>query len=217
MLSEIFLQKVGVCCNIPGVSSVYIGKGGNLLQLSGRPAPHRRIFEKIPRSIRQKTMTQQEFQEKYLPFARGLFRMAAALMGNVQDAEDAVQETYLKLWREASRLAAMEQPEAYFATVLRHVCLNMLRSRRNEMQVEAVADQVADGQVGTAKRFDDRESLASALLSLSPRDRRIVALRHVAGRSMAEIAALTGETETNVRVVLSRTRRKLKEEHLKNL
>ena len=162
-------------------------------------------------------MTQQEFQEKYLPFARRLFRTAAALMGNVQDAEDAVQETYLKLWREASRLAAMEQPEAYFATVLRHVSLNMLSSRRSELQVEAVAEQVADGQAGTAKRFEDRESLASAMQGLSSRDRRIVALRHVAGRSTAEIAALTGETETNVRVVLSRTRRKLKEEHLKNL
>lgn len=162
-------------------------------------------------------MTQQEFQEKYLPLARRLFRTAAALMGNVQDAEDAVQETYLKLWREASRLAAMEQPEAYFATVLRHICLNLLRSRHSEMQMEAVVDQVPDGQVGTAERFDNRESLALALRRLSPRDRRIVALRHVAGRSTAEIAALTGETETNVRVVLSRTRRKLKEELLKNL
>lgn len=162
-------------------------------------------------------MTQHEFQEKYLPFARRLFRTAAALMGNVQDAEDAVQETYLKLWREASRLAAMEQPEAYFAAVLRHVCINMLRSRRSEMQVETMADHMPDAQVGAAERFDNRESLALALRSLSPRDRRIVALRHVAERSTAEIAALTGETETNVRVVLSRTRRKLKEEHLKNL
>lgn len=162
-------------------------------------------------------MTQHEFQEKYLPFARRLFRTAAVLMGNVQDAEDAVQETYLKLWREASRLAAMEQPEAYFAAVLRHVCINMLRSRRSEMQVEMVADHMPDVQVGAAERFDNRESLALALRSLSPRDRRIVALRHVAERSTAEIAALTGETETNVRVVLSRTRRKLKEEHLKNL
>jgi RNA polymerase sigma factor (sigma-70 family) len=93
----------------------------------------------------------------------------------------------------------------------------MLRARRSELQVEAVAEQVADGQAGTAKRFEDRESLASAMQGLSSRDRRIVALRHVAGRSTAEIAALTGETETNVRVVLSRTRRKPKEEHLKNL
>ncbi|MBQ8226660.1 MAG: RNA polymerase sigma factor [Bacteroidaceae bacterium] len=162
-------------------------------------------------------MTQQEFQEKYLPLARGLFRTAAALMGNVQDAEDAVQETYLKLWREASRLAAMEQPEAYFATVLRHVCINLLRSRRSELQVECVADHVPDSNVGTAERFDNREHLSLLLRRLSPRDRRIVTLRHVAGRSTAEIAVLTGETETNVRVVLSRTRRKLKEEHLKNL
>lgn len=153
-------------------------------------------------------MTQQEFQNKYMPLAPQFYRRALALLGNAQDAEDAVQDTYLKLWDQSARLNMLESPEAFMQTVLRNVCLNMLRDRRPENGLEATDNLPEEG--GRMERMEQRNTLRMLLDRLTPKARRMVTLRHVGDYSFAEMAALTGESETNIRTILSRARRFLR-------
>lgn len=156
-------------------------------------------------------MTQQEFQNKYMPLAPQFYRRALALLGNAQDAEDAVQDTYLKLWDQSARLNMLESPEAFMQTVLRNVCINMLRDRRPENGLEATDNLPEEG--GRMERMEQRNTLRMLLDRLTPKARRMVTLRHVGDYSFAEMAALTGESETNIRTILSRARRFLREQY----
>ena len=156
-------------------------------------------------------MTQQEFQNKYMPLASQFYRRALALLGNAQDAEDAVQDTYLKLWDQSARLNMLENPEAFMQTVLRNVCLNMLRRRRSENDLDEMDFLPEEG--GRIERMEQRGTLRMLLELLTPKARRMVTLRHVGDYSFAEMAALTGDSEANIRTILSRARRFLREQY----
>lgn len=158
------------------------------------------------------SMTQQEFQQKYIPLAPQFYRRALALLGNAQDAEDAVQDTYLKLWNQSARLEEVERPEAFMQIVLRNVCLNMLRDRHttdNELDMADTLPAESD-QFG---RIELQGTLKVLLGSLSPKARRMMALRHWGNFSFEEIAELTGESECNIRTILSRARRYLRQQY----
>lgn len=140
-----------------------------------------------------------------------------ALLGNAQDAEDAVQETYLKMWQMADRLSEMERDEAYFGTTLRHTCINTLRNRRDgpeleESMVEAPPTDHADQAV---ERHSERSFLYSLARSLPAKVRRICLLRHVGEYSLEEIASLTNERPNTIAVVLSRARKELRNQYIK--
>lgn len=158
-------------------------------------------------------MSTQDFQKRFLPLAGRLYATAFTLLRNSGDAEDAVQDTYLRAWQQAEALRAMERPEGFLLTTLRHICLDKLRLRREEGDVEE--ENPPPGQWPAAPPADGRleagDQLRYLLAQLPPRARRIVRLRHIGAYSTQEISRLTGETEANVRVILSRARQKLRQ------
>ena len=99
------------------------------------------------------------------------------------------------------------------AQTLRHICLDKLRLRRDEGDVEQ--ENPPPGQWPVSPPADGRleagDQLRYLLAQLPSRDRRIVRLRHIGAYSTQEISRLTGETEANVRVILSRARQKLRQ------
>ena len=73
-------------------------------------------------------MDANDFKRKFLPYHRKLYRAAFHLMGNAQDAEDMVQEAYLKLWKRRDELPTdIANLEAYCVTLVKHVCHDTLR------------------------------------------------------------------------------------------
>ena len=62
------------------------------------------------------------FKCLYLPFHVKLYRIAFALVGNQEEAEDIVQEVYSRLWERRDELAAVRNPEAYAITLTKHFC-----------------------------------------------------------------------------------------------
>lgn len=163
-------------------------------------------------------MSPQAFQETYLPLTSRIYSIAMAILGNTEDAEDAVQDTFLRLWERADRLDGVERAEAFLCTTVRNVCLNKIRARRHETDVDEMPD-LADPSDRTGQdrltAADDRSFLGRLLGRLSPKARRVVTLRHVGEYATKEIATLTGDTDVNVRATLSRARRQLKEEYLR--
>ena len=160
----------------------------------------------------------EQFLQRFLPLQQMLFREALALLGSKTDAEDAVQETYLRLWRQAGRVIAMEQAKGFFVKTLRNVCLNMIRSRRNMTSIEFIGNKTDDLETEQYELLfiEDRLRLRRAIAQLPPKARSMVTMFYLSQMSSQQIAEILGETDANVRSTLSRARVMLKNILLNN-
>lgn len=159
-------------------------------------------------------MTEETFEIRFLPMAALLMRRAVRLLGNAVDAEDAVQEVMARMWHERARLEQMENAEGYVAETLKRQCLNMLRSRKPEAGTELLenAETTGQGPLERLERESDRQLMRRLIARQPAKAARMLTLHLFAQLDNAEIAAATGESELNVRVTLSRARKRLMEE-----
>ncbi|MFF3412924.1 sigma-70 family RNA polymerase sigma factor [Streptomyces sp. NPDC002742] len=132
-----------------------------------------------------------------------LASLAYRLLGSAADAEDAVQDTFLR-WQAADR-ERVEVPEAWLTKVVTNLCLDRLRSAhaRHERAAGAwLPEPLLDGDpmLGPADTFEQRESVTLAVLTLmerlSPVERAVYVLREAFSYSHAEIAGILDITES---------------------
>lgn len=159
-------------------------------------------------------MDAESFKKKFLPYHRKLYFVAYKLLENTADAEDLVQEAYLKLWDKREGLAVISNPEAFSVTLVKNMCFDLLRSGKyvlNRQMVEL--DTVNDAQSADNREFrDEALEIKRIIAQLPEQQQRIVTLRDVKGCSYEEIEHVTGLNAVNIRVLLSRARRKIREE-----
>ncbi|MFD9326007.1 sigma-70 family RNA polymerase sigma factor [Streptomyces sp. NPDC060065] len=132
-----------------------------------------------------------------------LASLAYRLLGSAADAEDAVQDTFLR-WQAADR-ERVEVPEAWLTKVATNLCLDRLRSARARHERAAGAwlpEPLLEGDpmLGPADTFEQRESVSLAVLTLlerlSPVERAVYVLREAFSYSHAEIAGILDITES---------------------
>jgi len=159
-----------------------------------------------PRSIMKPMDTFAVFDE-HRPY---LFGIAYRMLGSVMDAEDVVQDAYLR-WEQADR-PAIANPRAYLSTIVTRLSIDALRAaqRRRETYIGEWLPEplvTADGPDATAERA---ESLSTAFLvlleRLSPQQRAAFLLRDVFGYAYAEMAAMLDTSEPNCRQLVKRAR-----------
>ena len=145
-----------------------------------------------------------------------LASLAYRLLGSAADAEDAVQDAFLR-WQAADR-QRIEVPEAWLTKVVTNLCLDRLRSAqaRRERTVGAwLPEPLLDGDpmLGPADTFEQRESVSLAVLTLmerlSPVERAVYVLREAFSYSHAEIAEILDITESASQQHLHRARRRI--------
>lgn len=162
-------------------------------------------------------MDTEEFKSVFLPLGPLLYRLAFRMLGTEEDARDAVQELYVKLCREGDRALRSANPQGYCVRMMQNVCADFLR--RGGRNVLRRAADVAEVRSGPAVEAADapvegREEAAmvrKALATLPPKLREVVVLRDLEQMEMSEIEAVTGMSQVNIRVSLSRGRKILKE------
>ncbi|MFF3934851.1 sigma-70 family RNA polymerase sigma factor [Streptomyces phaeofaciens] len=132
-----------------------------------------------------------------------LASLAYRLLGSAADAEDAVQDTFLR-WQAADR-ERVELPEAWLTKVVTNLCLDRLRSAqaRHERAAGAWLPEPlleGDPMLGPADTFEQRESVSLAVLALlerlSPVERAVYVLREAFSYSHAEIAGILDITRS---------------------
>jgi RNA polymerase sigma-70 factor (TIGR02957 family) len=142
--------------------------------------------------------------------------IAYRLLGSATDAEDAVQDTFLR-WQGADR-ARVETPEAWLTTVLTRLCLNHLTSARarREAYVGAWLPEPVladDSMLGPVDTVEQRESVSMAVLALlerlSPAERAVYVLREAFGYAHAEIAEMVDVTEASSQQLYHRAKQHL--------
>ncbi|MFC6016250.1 SigE family RNA polymerase sigma factor [Plantactinospora solaniradicis] len=140
-----------------------------------------------------RTDWEQQFVEYFTVRAEPLRRLAYSLSGDWHTAEDLVQVTFVRLYRNWPRVRA-ESVDAYSRRVLVNAFLSDRRNRRREAVTPDPPDLPAAG-VDVAVRLAVRHALAQ----LSPRQRAAVVLRYLEDLPVAEVATLLGITEGTVK------------------
>jgi RNA polymerase sigma-70 factor, ECF subfamily len=151
--------------------------------------------------------------EPFLEYRSLLFAIAYRMLGSVADAEDAVQETYLR-WRRAAQSGnEMRSPKAWLTTTISRVCLDQLgsaRVKREQYIGPWLPEPLAGVTPDVAETVADFDSLSLAFLvlleSLSPKERAVFLLHDVFGYDFASIGEIVGESETYCRQLAKRAR-----------
>src|SRR5215471_20594136 len=130
------------------------------------------------------------FQEHY----KLLYTEAHYVIKNEQDAEDLVQELYLKLAEGGFNAQIRSNPKAYLRQAIKHDALDLLRSRKRRKKDPALED--VELAAPGSERADEniRDQLEMALSSMTDEVREIVTLHCRDGYSDSEIAEMRGET-----------------------
>jgi RNA polymerase sigma-70 factor (TIGR02957 family) len=160
-------------------------------------------------------MQTSEFQDLRPP----VFAIAYRMLGSVSEAEDAVQEGFLRLHRARAAGERIESPRAYLSTVVSRLALDQLRSarRRRETYVGEWLPEplVASADDDPARKAEMADSLSLAFLvlleSLSPEQRAAFLLREVFDEPYERIAEIVGTSEQNARQLAARARRHVAE------
>lgn len=156
------------------------------------------------RAAFERIMTQHE---------RRVLRIALRLLNNPQDAQDAAQEVFLRLYRHLGRLDETHGYEAWLFRVTVNVCRDIGRGRRRSVTLEDMPDPAAaqPDAFDDAARAQQREIVRRGLGRLGEKERAALVLRDVEGWSTREVAKILGSTENTVRSQICTARLKLRD------
>lgn len=154
--------------------------------------------------------------EEFQIHRRHLGAVAYRMLGSVADAEDVVQEAWLR-WHDVDR-AAVENPRAYLTTVVTRLCYDQLgsaRARREAYFGEWLPEPIVDDALSPHERAELGEAVSLAVMAvlerLTPAERAAFVLHDVFGVDFPQIAATLERSPSAVRQLASRARRQVKE------
>lgn len=162
-------------------------------------------------------MNQKEFLETVLPFKDKVFRLAKRLLVSSDEAEDATQELYFKLWKNKEKMVKYDNVEAYAMMMTKNYCLDQLKSKRAS-NLTLVHSNYKDENTEVQSDVEAKDSasiLKRMMNDLPEKQRMIIQLRDVENYEFSEIAKIMNMEQTAIRVNLSRARKTLRERYIK--
>ncbi|MCM2427568.1 SigE family RNA polymerase sigma factor [Streptomyces sp. RKAG337] len=147
-------------------------------------------------------LTVEEFEEFYAHAVGRLTGQLYVMLGDLHEAQDVVQEAFVRGWSRRRQLDGNGAPEAWIRTVAWRLAVSRWRGRRRSDD----AWQRHGGAQSVEGPGPEPVALVSALRELSPRQRRTVVLHYVCDLSVAQIAAETGVSSGTVKTHLHRGR-----------
>lgn len=146
-----------------------------------------------------------------------VYNLARWLLSRPEDAEDAAQEAFLRLYRALGRLDPKRPIEPYLHRITVNVCRDLARRRRlrvavslEDLRPAEVPLDAGPDPCAAARLAEERRIAASALRTLPDKQRAALVLRDLQGLSTREVAEVLGSNEVTVRTQICRARLKLK-------
>jgi RNA polymerase sigma-70 factor (ECF subfamily) len=155
-----------------------------------------------------------DFKQEMFEFKNKLYRLGLRLLSSEQEAEDAVQETYLKLWKMRKSLDQYKSKEALAMTITKNYCLDQLKAKRRYNIPLSSDEGSSSGSIDPhiiAEQKDDMRSIHHMISKLPEQQKIIVQLRDIEQYEFEEIAEITGMNLNAIRVNLSRARKQLRQ------
>ncbi len=162
------------------------------------------------------------FEQIMLAYQRKVVTIAWRLLGNQEDARDAAQEVFLRVYKHLGGFKPDQDFSGWLYRITVNVCHDLARKRgKREQLLSLEAEQERpsfdvrspDDTEEAAIRAEQRRLVAQAMETLSKKERAALMLRDFEGLPTPEVARLLGSTETTVRSQISTARAKLKQFH----
>jgi RNA polymerase sigma-70 factor (ECF subfamily) len=158
------------------------------------------------------------FEQLIIRYERRVFTLAMKLLGSTEDAQDAAQEVFLRIFKYIHRFDLNKPLEPWLLQATVNVCRNIGRARQRRWKtfpttIEpdlAIISEARDPHAGLSEE-QERQILWKALDTLPEKERLAVILRDIDGLKTSEVAEILGSSETTVRSQVSRARVRMKE------
>ena len=159
-------------------------------------------------------MTGEVFKSIYLPLSDGLYKVAYYILESRSDAEDAVQDLYIKLWESIDRLDKVENPKAYALRLIHNLCIDRMRRAQTFPERENLHENIPEPGIVPGIVDDDAAEKLQVLMrkieELPRKQREVVKRRIFAEEGYDTISEQTGMSQGNIRTLLSIARKTLK-------
>ncbi|MDY7394028.1 RNA polymerase sigma factor [Aureibaculum sp. 2210JD6-5] len=162
-------------------------------------------------------MQQTEFLNTVLPLKDKVFRLAKRLLVSIDEAEDATQELFLKLWKNKNKLDNYSSVEAFAMTMTKNYCLDQLKAKRSN-NLKLVHNNYKDNNVSLEHDLEIKDSVNKVhelIENLPEKQKLIIQLRDVENFEFEEIGKILDLQPTAVRVALSRARKTIRQQLIK--
>jgi len=158
-------------------------------------------------------MKNNEMRQQLIQLGNGAHALALQMLGNTDDATDAVHDAFVKVLRKPGGYDAKAGPlTPWFLRIVRNQCIDLIRRRRpGDVAVEELSDP-GPGPEASLQASQRDQGLRRALASLSAEQRQIIVLRDYMDLSYAEIADVLEIARGTVMSKLHRARMALREE-----
>jgi len=158
-------------------------------------------------------MNLQDFNIKIYPLKDKIFRFAKRMLEQTEEAEDLVQEVFIRMWKNREKLDEYRSLEALAMVTAKNLCLDKLKAKKHPVEswdhqihlIERMAEQTRPDH------SDLVLGVKEAMKTLPEQSRMIVHLRDIEGYEYNEISEIMGMQENAVRVALSRSRKRIRE------
>ncbi len=158
-------------------------------------------------------MNLQEFQNSVYPLKNKLFRFARRMLDHTEEAEDVVQEAFIRLWNRREKLDEYRSVEALAMITTKNLCLDKIKARRFPVENIENHRQFIENMPDEEKvdHSDLVYRLHQAIKLLPEQQQMIMHLRDIEGYEFNDIAEVVEMNENAIRVALSRARKRIRE------
>lgn len=163
-------------------------------------------------------MNTQEFQIQVLPVKDKLFRLAYRMTGSALEAEDLVQEVFLKVWNGRTELESVQNIEAWCMRIAKNLAIDRLRSKHWKTQTEeepVMEPAHTASPYQLAELADTFSHIRQIMNHLPEKHRQVMELRDIEGLSYEEICEVLSMTMPQVKTNLFRARQVVREALIK--
>ncbi len=160
-------------------------------------------------------MELEKFKTILMPLREKLLNFARSMLKNEAEAEDAVQETYLRLWNARSQLNSHPNAGGFAMQTLKNICIDRLRAEKHGISIDNVS--IVEDSITPYTYTEQKDSagiIRKIIDSLPETQRRVIMMRDVDGYELEEIAQIMGAEATAVKVNLSRARKTVRDKFL---
>lgn len=154
-------------------------------------------------------MTDKEFKNAILQYQPYMQKVAEKLLGDADNAEDAVQEAVIGLWKQRESLKTSVDMKSLCGTVVKRRCIDMLRKQRLEVPID---ESLILTEPSLDEYSEERYLIARTMVDRLPaRQRDVILMKYEEGMDNKAIEKATGMSSTHVYATLSRAYKALRE------
>ena len=161
-------------------------------------------------------MTRTDFNDLVRQHNRTLYGYAFRILRNQEEAEDAVQDVFIKLWNLGNKLDEYKSIGALATTMIKNLCIDQLRKRKHLSREDYMQKEIQNSDIESPHEL--MESMESSNIiyqiinKLPELYRDLIKLREIEGLSYEEIVEKSGQNINTLRVTISRARKMIREE-----